>query len=247
MLDSWQRFCRDHGWTYRLWSDEKDPLFEPLRERIDALNEIPGKADCMRYMILERHGGIYADADTVVVRPFDAELLESDFCAYEHELVRPRLLANTLLGFAPGSDVMRECIEAIAARPPGPAFKYCGPYLLTEVVELHKKRLALGAPGRDVRILPSRHFYPVHWTATPAPGIRAPSNGEPDPQIYTKHVWAGSKDARATPDQLEGNKRAEVIALIERELGIDDESLARCQSPSFATKTGLMTTHSGFE
>ena len=28
MMETWQRFCRERGWVYRLWTDERDPLCE---------------------------------------------------------------------------------------------------------------------------------------------------------------------------------------------------------------------------
>lgn len=225
MLATWQKFCHDRRWSYRLWTDDTDSIFDQVRDKIDAMPELCGKADIMRYVILAELGGVYADADTVVIRPLDDSLLTRDFCAYEHELVRPGLFANTILGFEAQSPIMRDCIEAIATRPVGPAFKFSGPYLLTEAISLNAKRRSMGAKVRDMRALQARHFYPVHWTAAPAPGVHLPRNGRADAAIYTKHVWCSSKAARATADQREGDTRAEMIALVEKMLGIDDESL----------------------
>ena len=81
--------CRSHTWKalhprwqYRLWTDEDNrglvarhyPWFLPT---YDALPRGIMRADAVRYLYMHRHGGVYADLDTVCVRPLDAFLVDA--------------------------------------------------------------------------------------------------------------------------------------------------------------------------
>lgn len=72
--DSWRRLNPD--WEWRLWTD--DDLLQLVREDYPRLEELflsyPNavqRADLGRYLILDRHGGIYADIDTECLAPLD--------------------------------------------------------------------------------------------------------------------------------------------------------------------------------
>jgi hypothetical protein len=230
MMETWQRFCRERGWAYRLWTDERDSLFEPLRHKLEEFQLAADKVDCMRYLILNEHGGILADADTVLIRPFQENVVVRDFCAMEHELVRPGLIGKAVLGFEAGSALLADCIRKIASHPEGRSFKHKSAVLLSQAVSPHpeqRRATAKGGPARNTgigrlrefRVLPSRHFYPVHWTGSPSPGVLLPRDGTPDPAIYVKHAWSGR-----LADRDEG--AVDGVRLAERVLGIDDAALA---------------------
>jgi hypothetical protein len=232
MMETWQRFCRERGWVYRLWTDERDPLFEPLRHKIEEFQQAADKADCMRYLILNQYGGILADADTAVIRPFHENVVARDFCAMEHEMVRPLLISKAVLGFEPGSVLLWDCIQAICSHPEGKSFRFKGAVLLSQAAFPHpeqRQRLSKQRPGkshpvgrlREFRVLPSRHFYPVHWTGSPSPGVLLPRNGQPDPAIYLKHAWR-SRGAQSVDGK---DQVVDAIRLAERALCIDDASL----------------------
>lgn len=227
MIASWQQFCNVRRWTHRLWNDEKHALFEPVRGVLDAMSSVGDKAELMRYVILESQGGVYADADTMLIRPLDDNLLMRDFCSFEHELVRPGLFASTIMGFEPSSPVTHHCIDVLSSHSLGSPSKR-GPTLLTEAITLNHQRALRGVKVRDVRGLSARHFNPVHWTGAPAPGVNRPRNGRADPAIYATHRWhtatAECDQAHATPASV---KQAQVIAMVEKIFGIDDESLSR--------------------
>jgi hypothetical protein len=232
MMETWQGFCRERGWDYRLWTDERDPLFEPLRHKLEEFQNVAEKIDCMRYLILNQHGGILADAETVVIRPFQENIVVRDFCAMEHELVRPGLISKAVLGFEPGSALLGDCIHAISAHPVGMSFKFKAAVLLSQAAfphpeQRHRKSKHRNSRNqgmgrlREFRVLPSRHFYPVHWTGSPSPGVLLPRNGQPDPAIYIKHAWHGGRVREPAGEHQVVNP----IELAEKFLGIDDASL----------------------
>lgn len=78
-IDSWMAHNEANGWQYRFWTDRD------LLEFVEA--EFPGFADCfldydhpikrvdaVRYLILKRHGGLYADLDFACLKPLDSLL-----------------------------------------------------------------------------------------------------------------------------------------------------------------------------
>jgi len=65
--------------------------------------ELNGVADIMRYEILFNEGGIALDADSLCLRPLEDWVLEpAAFAAWEHEHIRPGLIAAAALVAAKG-------------------------------------------------------------------------------------------------------------------------------------------------
>jgi hypothetical protein len=163
----------------------------------------------------------------MLIRPLDDNLLMRDFCSFEHELVRPGVFVSTIMGFEPSSPVTQHCIDVLSSHSVGSPSKR-GSALLSEAIRLNHQRALQGVKLRDVRGLPARHFNPVHWTGAPAPGVNRPRNGRADPAIYATHRWhtaaAECNQAHATRACV---SQAQVIAMVEKIFGIDDESLSR--------------------
>ena len=64
--------------------------------------ELCGVADCMRWEILYKYGGIALDADSECLRSLEDWLLEPDiFACWESELLRPGLIENGIVGAVP--------------------------------------------------------------------------------------------------------------------------------------------------
>lgn len=204
MMDSWRDW--HPGFEHRVWTDERDALFDPLREAIDRHDEFCGRADCMRYLILARHGGVYVDADATCLRPIDG-LLDAEFVVAEHELIRPGVLANGILAMEKGSSIMLDMIDAIRHKP----FQRG---LMAQDQVSGANGLNMFARGR-CRVLPARTFFPVHWTGAPAPG---------DATIYAKQAWGSTTrlyaDRPGVTDTAECAAMRRNIALVESALGI---------------------------
>jgi mannosyltransferase OCH1-like enzyme len=171
LMASWPRMHPD--WTYQVW---RDPYGWENQAQIDACQEWNGKADMMRYEILEREGGVLVDADSECIRPLDDSFLEHEaFVCYEHETKRPGLIAAGYVGAEKGSPFMRACIDAVKVRfqRDTAAWETVGPKLVTEVA----KRFP------SIRVYPARAFIPVHHTGAEAPG---------DHPIYAKQYWGST-------------------------------------------------------
>ncbi|XP_064120791.1 lactosylceramide 4-alpha-galactosyltransferase-like [Macrobrachium nipponense] len=115
--------------------------------------------DILRWLILERYGGIYLDLDALVLRSLsslpNSAGLESD-----------KWVAAGVLKFSPGHDVIRGCIERIAEHFDGTVWGANGPEVLTEVlVHTCALRLPSGETPKckDVKVMSPRAFYPIPW------------------------------------------------------------------------------------
>jgi hypothetical protein len=168
-------FAKTYGYTYMLWTDNevahltvRNP--ELLREFLDA-KRWPGASDILRYEILGQYGGIYIDADTVVMKPdaFHTFLQKhKDHTFFGCEYDDCHLIANGTIGTPHKSAFMRDLLEAMPAyakeRPHEPDYKRVGPYFLTDFV---KQR-------NDYVTIPRTVFYPQSW------------HGINDPWLHTK-------------------------------------------------------------
>ena len=71
-VEQWRTVMPD--WTVRVWRNADLHEWEfskPLLERIHLAEKGVQKADLMRYAIVERHGGVYVDADVVPHRSLE--------------------------------------------------------------------------------------------------------------------------------------------------------------------------------
>jgi mannosyltransferase OCH1-like enzyme len=204
MIQSWRDW--HPGFEHVLWTDERNPLFDPVRDAMSQHEEFCGVADCMRVCILAKYGGVYVDADTTCLRPIDA-LMSEEFVVAEHELIRPGVLANSVLGMMPESPIMLDMIDAIRLKPFRPGM-------------MAQDQIS-GAPGLNMfalgrcRVLPARNFFPVHWTGAPAPG---------NATIYAKQAWGSTTrlypDRPGVTDTEECAAMRRNIQLVEGALGI---------------------------
>ena len=78
LMDSWKNKHPD--FKYILWDEEKirDEKFSS-QVKIDEIEEYCGKADIIRYEILNRYGGVYIDADSYCIEKLGNFLLEKSF------------------------------------------------------------------------------------------------------------------------------------------------------------------------
>ena len=83
------------------------------QRKIEEHTAIWGKADMYRYLILEKYGGIFVDADMVCIEPFDDFLLNEAFFCWENENSRPDLCATSLQGYPPNHIIPQTAIQWI--------------------------------------------------------------------------------------------------------------------------------------
>ncbi len=164
----------NHGWTVRLWTDEDLPTLdigESERTRARSASEL---SNLVRYEVLHRFGGVYADTDFECLKPLTPILRGIDaFAALE----APGRAAVGLLGSVAGHPVFgraarltRETLGTGAHSADAN-----GPYFFSLLLE----------QGHDLTILETSMFYPYSWEETVSPDMTFPD-------AYAVHHWAKS-------------------------------------------------------
>ena len=110
-------------------------------------------SDVFRYRLLAQTDYIWADADTVCLRP------DWDFNEYLFSFQEPFKVTNNVLGYPQGSQLAKRLVDECVYQE-GKAYDELGPVLLTRLVA----ELGLGG-----YVLPSETFNPLHWTHYSAP------------------------------------------------------------------------------
>jgi len=153
MMQTW----RDHhpSWECKLWTDSEvaglvDPRLSKhpmtnwsLYQRAESLvpRDAVGqfRADLLRYEILYREGGFYADADTICLQPIDDAVNGRDTFAAAEDA---NWIGNTYLGASQHHPVMLDLVEgcalAVARHKKGTRpNKLSGPQMLTPIWREH--------------------------------------------------------------------------------------------------------------
>ncbi len=176
VFDDYGRTFSEHhpDWDMRLWTDaDLDELEIGPRER-DRARTASELSNLIRYEILSRHGGVYADTDVECRRSFEPLLRGIDaFAALE----QPDRVGTAVLGSVPGHQAFvraaREARETLGLGDHSPLAN--GPYFLSLIIEQEG----------GVHIFEPDVFYPYLWHEPE----RA---GEPFPEAYAVHHWATS-------------------------------------------------------
>lgn len=195
-MDSVKNFAANYDYEYKLWTDAnvKDMRMDAeLRAEYDSFgDELAGRADIIRLIALNTYGGIYIDADTVILKPEKfAEFLDENkagvFFAWEDlstarmkklgnlgpGLTRQkRLVANSVIGAKKEHPFIKKLLTGIVNNSKDEsgedAWKRTGPLYVTRVYMRSKKEFP------DIHIYPMKYFYPLHW------------GGIKDPELHTK-------------------------------------------------------------
>ena len=181
---------------YILWTEEemiKRGFKLENQQAYDRMTEWCGKADILRWEILYRFGGIYQDADSVCLEPFDETFLSKPaFAAFENEIARQGLVAVGTMGFPPKHPLCRAAIDWILTHDTCPqtcglrAWATTGPVLLTNLLNTGKY------PGFSV--FPSHCFIPQHFTGVKYEGHK---------KVYCYQEWGSTKQNYEVMHQIE--------------------------------------------
>ena len=174
-------------YRYMFWCEKtiEDNLeIKPRYQRkIDEHSAIWGKADLYRYIILEKYGGIFIDADMVCICPFDDFLLNEPFFCWENEISRPNLCATSLQAYSPNHIIPQTAIEYVLNNNVSdqkiPSWQQVGPGLLT------KTYWDLIPDKSVVKVMPSYLALPDHHT-----GSKYKGHGK----VYMTHEWGSTKN-----------------------------------------------------
>ena len=165
-------FAHHHrDWEMRLWTDADLPELDigpGERERARTHAEL---SNLVRYEVLHRHGGVYADTDVECLRPLTPLLRGIDaFAALEV----PGGICTAILGAAAGHPVFARA-SRLARATLGTGVHSPdanGPRFLSLIIEQEA----------NVAIFPKRLFYPYLWD-------ELERRHETFPDAYAVHHW----------------------------------------------------------
>lgn len=193
LMNTWKDKHSDFEYIY--WNEsefiKRNMVFE-CQKQIDDIEEINGKADIMRWEILYKYGGVFIDADSICIEPFDEEIMsKSSFAGWEQEEVRPGLIATGTMGFPINHPLVGGAINWIKHNPVTQkdgfmAWQSVGPGLLT--------RMYNTGNFKDLYIFPSYTFLPIHLTK-----IEYKGHGK----IYAYQAWGSTKQSYDNMNSLE--------------------------------------------
>jgi mannosyltransferase OCH1-like enzyme len=194
-MDTVEKFAADYGYEYKLWSESNvdtldwDSIPGLGREYKKFKKETAGRADIVRLMILYKFGGIYIDADSVIMKPKKfAAFLEKNaaavFFGWEN-LSRAhtkklgdlgpelrgtrRLVANGLIGAEKEHPFLKRLLGGLISNSEreakGQAWRRVGPLYVSRVYAKFKDEFP------DVHVYPMKYFYPMHWKGITDPAL----------------------------------------------------------------------------
>jgi GT2 family glycosyltransferase len=183
-MATWKEKHPDY--EYIMWNEEelnRCGLRLECISKINDIEEINGKADIIRWEILYHYGGLFVDADSICIDPFNY-LIEQHkpFCGYENETARPGLVATGTMAFPKNHHLPRGAIDYIKANQVSRAktgkmaWQTVGPELLTKLLQTNLYK--------DVVIYPSYYFLPKHLTGLQYMGHSI---------VYAYQEWGSTK------------------------------------------------------
>jgi GT2 family glycosyltransferase len=183
-MDTWKTKHPDY--EYIMWNEEEirnRGLHLECISKINEIEEINGKADIIRWEILYHYGGLFIDADSICIEPFNYLLDQNKpFCGYENEIARHGLVATGTMAFPKNHPLPKRAIDYIKtnqvsrAKTGKMAWRTVGPELLTN--------LLLTKLFPDVVIYPSYYFLPKHLTGLQYMGHSI---------VYAYQEWGSTK------------------------------------------------------
>ena len=217
LLNSWKENHPD--FVYILW-DENEILKRNMtfkcQKQIDSIkgpHKWAGKADIMRYEILERYGGFYLDADSICLNSIHSLCSHYAFACYENEEVRTNLIANGNIGTESNNKLFKMIIEYISNQTYNFSdqgvelnsgkiiWKLTGPLLFTDFCLKYQN---------FIKILPSYLFLPCHPTGATYTGHR---------KVYAYQLWGTTNqknnllDLEKVPDDILSPKESVSILI----------------------------------
>lgn len=189
LMNTWKN--KHPNYEYIFWTEEeisKRKLVMQCYEKFNLINEIVGKVDILRLEILYQYGGIYIDADSICIEPFDDFFLEQGaFASYENENIREKLVATGTMGFEKNHKLCKDMLDWIKSSESNKfinhykAWYSVGPACLTRFLDTGNYP--------DFMVFPSYFFLPHHFTGIKYEGHK---------KIYAHQEWCNTDNKYKT-------------------------------------------------
>ena len=166
--DVWMKtvkeFCSIYGHTYILWDNTNIPLLINSN-KFNKEHTLMGKADILRYEILYSYGGIYVDADSVIINGTLLNTMIINFFSQTNEILFGKdthdFIANGVIFSKKESPFLKKIIDYIGKLEESqltenkPWIKY-GSYLITDIYNTD--------PYDSIELMDQNVFYPFGWS-----------------------------------------------------------------------------------
>lgn len=194
MMNTWKD--KNPEFEYIFWNETEIDLRNMTfrcQKQIDDMPEYNGKADIMRWEILNKYGGYFVDADSICIESFDDYFINRlGFATFENETVRKGLIATGTMGFISNHHLCEDIIEwilcedAVEILKQARAWAAVGPGLLTRFLQTGKYP--------DFTVYPSYCFLPIHFTGNYYSGHK---------KVYAYQAWGTANDSYNKMDNIE--------------------------------------------
>ena len=181
LMKTWKKV--NPSWEYKLWTEENLPSMINQNHFDNYGNNYVGKANILRYEILQQFGGFYIDADSKALVPLDDSLLDyNSFACWENEKCRTGIISNGYFASVKNGytvtkliDEIKSFDEIIVKNISG--WRVSGVMLLSNIYKQFEK------VREDLKIYPSHFFIPTHWS-----GMKYNGNDK----IYCEQYWGNT-------------------------------------------------------
>jgi hypothetical protein len=173
-INSWRRL--NPGWTVHVLDRQsiRDVVTIDLSEATLQKLALPMQADLFRLALLRQHGGVWADATTLCVRPLDdyidATVAASGFFAFRNRN-RERMISNWFLSATPDHPIVVSVLSALVhyflVHPPGRAsssLQVLGHKLVRELLRQHRALTPFWLHPWIIRISGRHPYFLFHFT-----------------------------------------------------------------------------------
>ena len=197
------------NWEYEFWDNARmntfiDKHYPQYWDTYHSFQYNIQRWDAIRYLILDKIGGMYVDFDVESLRPHDS-LIQGKTCCFslEPEMHRlhyqkPYLFNNALMACIPRHPFMKKIIEAVFTNVSMPEnlteelrrreiLERTGPFMLVDAYENYPDK-------EQVYLIPAKHVSPLNMNEL-ALIRRGYMNSEFDEKIknaYSVHYFWGS-------------------------------------------------------
>jgi mannosyltransferase OCH1-like enzyme len=207
-IKTFEDFCKEHGYQHILWTEDnlgqlEWDTFPGLKALYDSFDKIyNAKSDVLRYLALYSKGGIYIDADMVVVKPQQfADFLRDNtapiFFGYEeltpgavkqHHAIQGdliegnKLVASSVVASKAKHPFMeaacREIMENEKREHTQDAWISVGPLFITR----HYNKYKVTYP--DIKVYPMKYFFPIKWHSITDPELHKKIDMPPESMLF---------------------------------------------------------------
>jgi mannosyltransferase OCH1-like enzyme len=185
-------------WDFKLWTDQNIDFIDiNLRNKILNIKNFGVQSDILRYLILEKYGGIYFDCDFLPIKNLDNLLRGTNFVAgicNPDETDRP-LIANGLIAATVNHKILQKINLTINTKIEFYStinnqidiFNNTGPTFFTNEIVQYLKIF----PNEHIVIYPSSYFYPINYRKRHFINSKLIKRFT-FPETYLIHLWNAS-------------------------------------------------------